>query len=155
MRTHPAVTNAVALIVLSIATCTCHAASPKACDLLSAQAAASLLPGTVGAPQDFGGILCVYMAKGGASAASLSLTDAPAAASINIYNAVKASYGKSATESIPGLGEQNFLFVQPSNKNGLTVLYHQKIVVLNAQVPMTPTVKSALIQTMKQILPRL
>jgi hypothetical protein len=58
-------------------------------------------------------------------------------------------------ESLPGLGDQNLLLVRSSNQNGLVVIYHQKILTLSVQRHMTPDLKAAMVQAMRQILSKL
>jgi len=130
-------------------------ASPKACDLLNAQAAASLVGGPVQAPIDMGGVICGYSAQSGDNRAGLTITGPPPAG-VNLKNSIGRAVDKGNTfEVIPGLGEQAVLLVKDGHDAGMTVIYGQKFLILTVERPMTPALKSAMIQTMKQIISKL
>jgi hypothetical protein len=158
MRLHAAGPGVTSLFVLWLAAASACAATPKACDLFTAQTATALAGEAVGAPKDIEGKGCSYTTKSGAliglSVADMSPDDA------KNYMVAMMSMVKSpaTTESIPGLGEQNFLLVRPEsqkNKNALLVIYHKKSLTLGVQRKMTPDLKAAMAQAMRQILSKI
>ena len=156
MRTPAIHSLTAALLVLFTATSAAHAATPKACELLDAQTAASLVGSAVGAPVDAQGVGCGYSTKSGSATVGLTMGDAPGNAGADLIRVMKLSAGQGAiTESLPDLGEQNFLLVRPSNQNGLMVVYHHKILSLAVQRHMTPELKAAMIQAMRKILSKI
>jgi hypothetical protein len=148
---------AAALVVLLVAPCTAHAATPKACDLFSAQTAASLVGGPVNAPVDLQGIGCSYVTRTGTATTTLTMADAQGMSGDDFMRMGQVSGNQpgSTAESIPGLGEHNFFLVRTSGQNGLTVLYHGKKLTLAVQRKMTPELKTQMIQVMKQILAKI
>ena len=145
-----------AVFVLLIAPAFAGAATPKACDLPSAQTAASLLAGPVSAPVDMQGIGCSYITKTGTATVALTVVDQPGLSGADFMRTMQLSAGQGATtESISGLGEQNVLLVRTSGQNGLMVLYHHKTLSLAVQRKMTPELKSQMIQVMKEMLAKL
>jgi hypothetical protein len=146
---------AAPFILFTIPSVAC-AATSKACDLLSPQTAASLAGGPVNAPVEIPGMGCLYSAKTGAATVGLSVNDVQGTGSTNFTRQMQMSVGQGATmEQIPGLGEQSGLVVRTSGDNSLTVLYHQKTLTLSAQKKMTPELKAAMVEAMKQILTKL
>jgi hypothetical protein len=135
-----------------------HAAPPKACDLLGAQTAASLLGTPVGTPVDVkNGGGCTYTSRTGGATVSLAVADSGTdGVQTVVAMQVMASREQGATtKSIPGLGEQSFLATRTSNKNFIMLVYHQKTVVLAVQRPMTPDLEKTMVQTVRQVLTKL
>ena len=155
MKLQTAIPVTAVLFVLFIAHPSARAAAPTACDLLSAQTAASLAGGPVGKPIDKNGKSCVYPIAGKITSIQVILTDAPGtsgADAIAPYQKLPASAAK--TETIPGLGDQNLLVatIRGPREDILMVVYHQKMVALSVEAPNTPELKAAMIEAVKQML---
>jgi len=134
-----------------------RAETPKACDLLNAQTAASLAGGPVNAPFDLQGIGCSYVSQAAGATVGLTITDAEKTTPADFQH-MREMTGKqdgAKTESIPGLGEHNFFVERTSQENGLVVLYHQKMLSLGVKKTMTPALKTQMIRLMKQFLARI
>jgi hypothetical protein len=154
MRTQDALSIAAALCVAFTATLAPAATPPKVCELLDAQTAASLAGSAVGSPMEVPTVVCGYSSAG--ATVSLALRDMPGTSGGEAIQAMKRTTLQGAqTESIPGLGEQNFLIVKTPNQNSLTVLYHKKLLSLSVQRRMTPELKTAMVQAMRQMLSKL
>jgi hypothetical protein len=156
MRIRAVAPATAAFLILFMVHFAASAATPKACDLLSAQTASSLLGGPVNLPVDMSGIGCSYMTKSGSAVVGLIVTDAQGMTADNfkmIQTAGAASHA--AVEQIPGLGEVSYLVGGGADRNVLAVLYHQKTLALSVQRKMTPDLKTAIIQAMKQILAKI
>jgi len=158
MRIHAALSCGTSLFVLFLAASTARAATPTACDLFTTQAAAALAGDAVGAPKDIQGKGCSYTTKSGALI-GLAVADMAPDDAKDYMVAMRSMVSSPATtETIPGLGEQNFLIVRPESqkdKNALLVIYHQKSLTLGVQRKMTPNLKAAMVQAMRQILSKI
>jgi len=158
MRTQPAFLLPAALVML-LAASSVGAATPKACDLLSAQTATSLLGTAVGAAvEGKAGATCTYTSKSGDATVAMGVGDFSGGDGKQTVIAlqVMASQEKGATsKSLPGLGDQSFLVSRASNKNALVLDYHEKMVMLSVQKPMTGDLEKAMIQTVRQVLSKL
>jgi hypothetical protein len=131
--------------------------TPKACDMFDAQTATSILGAPVGNPTDVQGVSCFYVSGSGATVA-LVLASGEGAEGTNMLHAMQTVAAKqpgATTESIPGLGEQNFLFARASGQNSLVVLYHQKLITLSVQRQMTNDLKAAMVKAMRRVLRKL
>jgi len=142
-------------LVLFVAAASTHAAAPTACQLLNPDAASSLMGSPASAPVDMQGRGCAYSDKAGSKSVSFTFNDA--SMSVGDFTMMMKSQGGmgGTVETIPGVGEQNFFFIKPGNQNTFTVYYHGKMLTLSAQMKMTPALKTAMIQTMKQILAKI
>jgi len=158
MRMHAAFLPSASLVVLLAIPSTAYAGKPKACNLLDAQTAVSIVGSPVSTPIDMQGMGCVYQTTSGSETVELVMVDSAGtdgAITMRNLQMVSAQSQGTTTESIPSLGEQNFLLVRNSNLNGLMVLYHQKMFTLSVQKHMTPDVKAAMVQAMRQVLSRM
>jgi hypothetical protein len=158
MKLHTAIPVTAALFVLFIAPSTARAATPKACDLLSAQIASSLAGSPVGKPADMSGKSCRYSVTGKRTSVQVIVTEAPGtsgADAIATYKKMPASTAK--TETIPGLGDQNLLVVmiRGPQESILMVVVHEKMVALSVEEQFTPELKAAMVQAMKQMIAQL
>jgi len=158
MRIHAALAGVTSLLVLLLVAASACAATPKACDLFTAQTAAALVGEAVGTPKDVQGKGCTYTTKSGALV-GLGIQDMTSDDAKSYMVAMISMISAPAhTESIPGLGERNFLVVRPdsqNDKNALLVYYHQKQVTLGVQRKMTPDLKAAMVQAIRQILSKI
>ncbi len=158
MRLHAALAGVTSLLVFLLAASSAHAATPTACDLLTAQTAAALAGEAIGAPKDVQGKGCTYTTKSGANIGFV-ITDMAADDAKNYVASMRLMVTAPATtELIPGLGDQNYLLVRPEsqkNKNALQVIYHQKLLTLGVQRKMTPDLKAAMVQFMRQTLSKI
>jgi hypothetical protein len=158
MRPNAALAGATSLLALLLATASTRAATPKACDLLTAQTAATLAGEAVGPPKDGQEKGCGYTTKSG-TLIGLAITDMAADDAKSYMIAMRSMVTSPATtETIPGLGDQNFLIVRPEsqkNQNALLVIYHQKSLALGVTRKMTPDLKAAMVQFIRQILPKI
>jgi len=159
MRTQPGFLLAAALLILLATSAGARAATPKACDLLSAQTASSILGTAVGAAVDAkAGATCTYSSKSGNTTVALGIGDLPGtdgAHTIEVFQMMASQEKGSTSKSIPGLGEQSFLVVRASNKNAIVLVYQQKMVTLAVQKPMTADLEKAMVQTVRQVLTKL
>ncbi|HTA65608.1 MAG TPA: hypothetical protein VK753_08890 [Xanthomonadaceae bacterium] len=159
MRMQVSVLLATPLLLLLLATsCAAHPAKPKACDLLSPQTATALLGVAVGEPTDMNGVVCTYLSTQGNATIVLGIADAPGADGANAIRSLQAVSSQqpgTTTKSIQGLGEQSFLVTRTSNKNAIMLVYHQKMLTLAVQKPMTPELENAMVQTLQQVLAKL
>jgi hypothetical protein len=149
---------AAALLALAFAPAASRAATPAPCDLLPAKTAATLAGEAVGAPKDIQGKGCTYTAKSGAVIGLVVADMAPDDAKNYMSAILSMVTAPATTESVSGLGEQNFLLVRPDsqhNKNALLVIYHGKSLTLGVQRKMTPDLKAAMVQAMRQILSKI
>ena len=163
MRFRAVAAGVISVFVFLLAAAPARAATPKACDLLTAQTAASLAGEAVGAQKeeeakDNKGSGCKYTSKSGGNI-GIAIVDMAADDAKSYMAAMKSMVAApAATEVIPGLGEQNFLLVRPesqSNKNALLVIYHGKSLTLGVQRKMTPDLKAAMVQVMRGILSKI
>jgi hypothetical protein len=154
MKLQTAIPVTAAFFVLFIAP-TAARATPKACDLLSAQTAASLAGSPVGSPIDVKGSSCTYHVTGKTTSVQVIFADAQGTkGSDEIASYKKMPSTVARTETIPDLGDQNLLVATsrgPSD-NILMVLYHQKMVALSVEGQITPELKAAMIQAMKRMM---
>jgi len=98
------------------------------------------------------GFLCLYPSDSAGTQVSLSVTDT-SAADADSYMQANGGAGQGDTyESIPGFGNQNLFVVGANQKHSFIVFYHNKEVFLFVHRKMTPELKAAMIQTMKQII---
>lgn len=152
----PASVQATAALFILLIVPGAGAATPKACDLLSAQTAASLLGAPVTAPIDMQGMGFSYLTTTGSATVALTVVDQPTLTGANFTRTMQMSAGQGGTtESIPGLGEANFLVVRTAAPNSLMALYHHKMVSLAVQRKMTPELKAQMIQVMKEALAKI
>ena len=154
MKMQAAISVTAVLLVLFITPSSAHA-TPKACDLLSAQTATTLAGSPVGKPTDAEGASCTYQVTGKNASVQVILADAPGTkGSDAIESYKKASMAGAKTETIPGLGDENLLvgISRGMNQNILMVLYHQKMVALTVMGQATPELKAAMIQAVKQMI---
>jgi hypothetical protein len=154
MRIHAALSTAISFLFFITAPCTSHAASPKACDLLSSQMAVVLAGGPVTDHMD-AGFLCLYPSDSAGTQVSLSVTNASASDADSYMQAKGGAGPGDAYESIPGLGDQNLFVVGANQKHSFIVFYHNKEVFLFVHRKMTPELKAAMIQAMKEIIPKI
>lgn len=148
---------AAGCLLLAMAPLAARPETPKACELLNAQTAASLAGGPVAAPFDLQGIGCSYTSQSAGTSVGLTITDAEkttAADFLHIEQTTAMQQG-AKTETIPAMGEHNFLVVRISLENGLVVLYHRKMVSLGVHRKMTPVLKAQMIKVVNQMLARL
>lgn len=153
MRIQSASSIATALLILVIAATTALAAPVNSCELFNPQAAATLFGGPLQPPMAMG-TMCMYT---NASGPVVQLAVGPASGASGA-DFVKAKMGASpgdATESIPGLGDQNLFDARPNNWNVLTVFYHQKMLVFSVQKHLTPALEAAMIQAVRQIIAKI
>jgi hypothetical protein len=108
MRNYAVLTVNAALAALLMAGSVAHAANPKACDLLNAQTAASLLGGPVGAAIDMGGIGCSYSTKSEAATIAFMVTDMGGMTVDEFRRTMQAGTRAGGTEEISGPGEARF-----------------------------------------------
>jgi hypothetical protein len=156
MRNQAVLGAAAAFLVLLTTPSSVSAATPKACDLLTAQTAAMLVGGPVNAPFDMQGMACSYITKTGSATVTLSVVDQPGLSGSDFMRSMQASAGQGGTmELIPGLGEQNVFLVRTSGQNSLMVLCHQKTLSFGVQRKMTPELKAQMIQVMKQLVAKI
>jgi hypothetical protein len=150
MRLKAALPVAVVLVVLFAAPSGANAL-PKACDLLTAQGAASLLGGPAGLLMD-GGVVCGYSAKSGGGTATFSLSEGGATDANLAMMTRDIGGGGYQKETISGLGDQCVYVVRTGDHLSLTVFYHKNVLVLSVVKKATPEIKAAMIQSMKQML---
>jgi len=132
---------------------TLHAATPSACQLLNSQAASSLLGSPANPPMDGGGVVCIYSDKGASKTLSLNIQSATFRASDFETQTRMQGFGATNSEVVPGVGEANKLLFFSGDHSALMVLYHGELLTLGVmRMKMTPDLKTAMIQTMKQIL---
>ena len=158
MRIQIAVSTIAALLCLLALPGAAHAGGPKACDLLNAQTATSLLGAAVGVPTNMNGMTCSYLATPGSATVFLGIADMPGtdgAHTIEVLQMMASKEAGSTTKSIAGLGEQSFLVTRTSNKNAIVLVYHQKLVTLKVERPMSADLEKAMVQTMQQALAKL
>jgi len=143
------------LLVALAAVLPAVAATPKACDLFPARAAASLVGGPLNAPIDAGGIMCGYNSQTANLGATFTITG-PAPQGANLKRSVGASINKGDTlDVIPGLGDQNVFVTRQNNESDLTVIAGGKMLILRVDKPASPALKSAMVEVMKQIVGKL
>jgi hypothetical protein len=148
MRSYAVLTLPAALAVLLIAGSAARAAVPKACDLLTAQTAASLLGGPVGAPTDVQGMICSYSTK--TAIVSLSVVAQPALTVADFSRAMQVSGQQTGIQQVLGLGDAGFFNPGGGDRNTVNVLYHHQAVSFSVQKKLTPQLKSQMIDQMKQ-----
>jgi hypothetical protein len=154
MRIRAVAPATAAFLALFMVHFTASAATPKACDLLSAQTATSLLGGPVNAPIDMQGIMCGYSTKTGSATVGLTVTQGMSANDFRMI-ATAGAASHAAVEQISGLGDQSYLIGAAADRSSLLVSYHQQTLTLSVVKKMTPDLKAAMIQAMKQILAKL
>jgi hypothetical protein len=163
MRLHAVSAGVTSFLVYLLAAASAGAATPKACDLVTAQTAATLAGEAVGdqkevEAKDKKGDGCKYTSKSGGNI-GIAIVDMAADDAKSYMSAMRSMVAAPATtEVIPGLGEQNFLLVRPEsqkNQNALLVIYHGKSLTLGVQRKMTPDVKAAMVQVMRGILSKI
>jgi len=148
MRTRFLLAPALLLVTFSA-----HAADPpKACTLLTQQAAAALLGSPVKPPMD-ANIACIFQgANGTVNINLLAMPGAPQGTMAKAYaNTLHKDYATDTVESVPGLGEQNRVIVS-SQKITVEVLYHETILGIIVTNSTNRNLKAAMIQTAKQAL---
>jgi hypothetical protein len=141
---------AVALLIVSAAA---YAAPQKTCDLFNPQAAAALFGSPLQPPMQLG-TMCMYTNASG-PVITLSVSPAPGSAGADFVQAKIGAGPGDATESIPGLGDQNLFDSRPNNWNVLTVFFHQKMLTFSVQQPLSPALKAAMIQAASQIIAKI
>lgn len=159
MRLHAALAGITSVLVFLLANPSARAATPTACDLFTAQTAASLVgEPVVPAKRDPQGRGCSFTTKSGANV-GFAIVDMSADDAKSYMATMKSMVAPPATtEGIVGLGDQNFLLVRPEsqkNLNSLLVTYHQKSLTLGVQRKMTPDLKAAMVQFMRQVLAKI
>jgi hypothetical protein len=153
---------AVAALAAAVASSAALAAPLKACDLISQQTAATIsgVPMKPGAEQNLNGSPgCVFDDLGSLQTVSLGIGDPKSLGASNAAEAFKllAQPSSDASEtitSIAGLGEANF-YRTSEQESSITILYHDKIVVVDAAGSHNPALKTALVQTARLILLKL
>jgi hypothetical protein len=158
MRMQAAAPLVVTLLCLLALPGAAHATGPKACDLLNAQTATSLLGAAVGVPTNMNGMTCSYLATPGSATVFLGIADmsgTDGAHTIEVLQVMASKEAGSTTKSIAGLGEQSFLVTRTSNKNAIVLVYHQKLLTLKVERPMSADLEKAMVQTMQQALAKL
>jgi hypothetical protein len=150
------------LLILLSASSSLHAVEPKMCDLMTPQQAATIAGGPVdaGAEQNLmkGASMCLFSAVGpGDQTVSVgvmgkdSFFGASAAAAFKAATAPKRG---DTAESIPGLGEAAVL-VTSGTDNSLSILYHDRIVNVDATGSKNRSLRAALIDAAKTVLSKL
>lgn len=145
--------TAFSLFLLS-AVAVAHAELPGSCDLLSTKMATVLAGGPVADPMD-AGFLCLYASDSVRSQVTLTVSRATKSDDDKYMKANGGAVTGDTYESIPGLGSPNLFIARADNKHSLIVFYHGKEVFLLVHRKMTPELKVAMIQAMKQILAKL
>jgi len=130
------------------------AADPKACDALPPQTAAALAGGPVGSAMDVGA-MCAYVLKSGGSVGLVFQPIQPGDEAKSVQVQQSAAGPGVTTETVSGLAGPAVLIMRPGNMNVLAAGYHAKVVLLSVPGKMTPALKSAMIQAMKQALAKL
>jgi hypothetical protein len=74
---------------------------------------------------------------------------------IEVLQTMATQENGATSKSIQGLGEQSFLVTRISNKNAIVLVYHQKMLTLAVQKPMTADLEKAMIQIVRQVLSKL
>jgi len=152
MRMRVVLSLSAALLVL-LAAPAVRAAGPTACQVFPSQTASTLLGSPVGLPVDMAGIGCGYSNKDASATATVTVVDQPALTAEEFQKSINmlAAGGGAKAETISGLGEANAFWIRPGNQNSISVLYHHKMISLAVQKAMTPALKSAMIDTIRQI----
>jgi hypothetical protein len=150
------------LLILLSAHFSAHAAEPKICDLMTRQQATALAGAPVNAGQEQsitkGPSMCLYTASGsGGQTVSVGVMGKEsfhgASAAVAFKAATSAGNGDKV-ESIPGLGETAVL-VLSADDNALNVLYHDRIINVDATGSKIPGLRAALIAAAKLVLEKL
>ena len=156
------VSIAPVLLILFGTSFAADAAEPKMCDLMTRQQAGTLagVPVEAGAEQSLtkGASMCLFSASGtGDQTVSVGVMGKDAfygASAATAFKAATAAKQGDTAESIPGLGEAAVL-VHSANDSSLSVLYHDRIVNVDATGSKNPGLRAALIATAKMVLARL
>ena len=156
MRIRKALAVSASFAVLFTACSVAHAALPTACQLLDAQTAARLAGGAVATTVDGREILCAYGLKSGNANVLLQVNYAPGTDGSDTIPAMRMAAGQVGTaESIPGLGDHNLLYTKGSQGSFFLVYYHQKMLQLSVGRQLTPDLKAAMVQAIRQMLSKL
>jgi hypothetical protein len=143
------------LLIIS-ASFAAHAAEPKVCDLMTRAQATAIAgaPVDAGAEQNLtkGASMCLFSATGtGGQTVSVGVMGKDAfqgaSAAVAFKTATRAGIGDKA-ESISGLGEVAVL-VTSAGDSSLSVLYHDRIINVDATGSQTPGLRAALIAAAK------
>ena len=154
MRKATAIRTIASVTLFFIGSATLNASSPRACDLLDAQMAASLVGGKVDAPMD-AGFSCIYADTSTKAWVMFSVSDASARDAENFLQTHGGAKQGDTYESIPSLPSKNLLIVTSDQKDCLTVFLHGKEINLFVHRPMTPALKATMVQFTNRILARL
>jgi len=156
-----------ALACLLVDSSSAFAASPKPCDFMNAQAAASIFGASVDAGRaedlDMGSQQCVFdhndPAAPGQIAFGLIDINAMAASmganSTAILPIIKQSATGQKFETIPSLGEWNLYSWDGQIGYSLTVIYRGKVLSIHSSGSKNPNLKTAVVQAMRQALQKL
>ena len=103
------------------------------------------------------GILCGYSGKSSNASVALHLDYAPGSDGSDMIPAMRMAAAQVGTsESIPGLGDRNLLSIMRPARNAIVVYYHNKMLSLTIDNrPMTPDLKAAMVQAMRQMVGKL
>jgi len=155
--------SSFAAVLLMLLTAAAAVAAPaKVCDLMTQQTAAAVFgapvaPGRVemGTPTITD---CRFDANGGRDFAEIGVMEnnamgLPASAMFKIVTTTKPDPGHTV-EAVSGLGE-GASFNKGPEDGTLSVLYHDKILLVSATHSRNPGLKAALIQAAKQALPNI
>jgi len=159
MRLKSDVSVVPTLLTLLGASFAVRAAEPKMCDLMTRQEATAIAGGPVGAGVEqnltAGASMCLFSASGsGGQTVSVGVMGKDAfygASAATIFKISTAAKQGDVAESIPGLGESAVLVTSASDRS-LSVLYHERIVNVDATGSKNPGVKAALINAAKVVL---
>jgi hypothetical protein len=157
------VSAAPVLLILLTASLPLHAADPKICDLITRQQASAIAgdPVDAGAEQNLmkGASMCLFSATGsGGQTVSVGVMSKDAfyggSAAAMFRIATTAKTGDTA-ESIPGLGEAAVLVTSGTDDDSLNILYHDRIINVDATGSKNHSLRASLIDAAKTILGKL
>jgi hypothetical protein len=95
--------------------------------------------------------MCFYSSAKGNSQATLSVSDGSGQAGPAFMKRKGGAVEGDKTESISDLGDLNLLVARASTQNTLTVFIHGEMVVLTVNRRMSPELKTAMVDAMKQM----
>jgi hypothetical protein len=157
MRSKPGLTLAALPFILFNASSPALAAPAKACDLMTRETAAAVLGSPVKAGREeaiaAGTAQCVFESANGSQSVYAGWMDPKALMGVTAAAAFKvAQMDKSqAPESISGMGDAA-IFSASATESKVTILYHERLILVGTVSSKNPGVKAALIQTAKQIM---
>ena len=150
------------LLLILLSASSLHAVEPKMCDLMTRQQAAAIAGGPVdaGAEQSLmkGAAMCLFSAVGSGdqtvSVGVMSKDSFYGASAAAAFKAATAPKRGDTNESIPGLGEAAVL-VTSGGDSSLSILYHDRIVNVDATGSKNRSLRAALIDAAKTVLGKL